>query len=738
MLLRAINVQGFRSISDEWLENCGQFNVLIGKNNSGKSNILTAIEAFFLCIADGRVVRREPPIGREIDFYQRRVDQPITISLVFQLAHAELEEIVDSIMREYPQVRNAAEEIDAEYLCVTLTVCFQPEPYAYISEITLRHGADREAVDSEVLISIGKDAGVNLNANAGSAAAKRLEAEAFRAMRLHLDREAWTRIKAADSNRRLPLRAYLPQIGHHVVAFNELERLFESVSSFEDLSDALTNSMVRAEEDASTLELKPLDATIATFSGDSTFVPEYATAIIGRLSDHKVLHLAEQRRTVGREEAAKLLSLKVSRGGPEILRSIQETVQGLLGVQIDAFQGGLGRRGESVAELDVDNFLVEVNGSGIREALRLVLDVEFEKPQVLLVEEPEVHLHPALEIAMMRFLKRVSANTQVFITTHSTNFLDTSDMENVYLVAKNESTHAQLVGLEEAQARIPQELGIRLSSLFMYDRLVFVEGPSDEAVMREWASTLGANLSQANVGFVAMGGVRNFGYFANEAMMAFFSKRQVRVSFVVDHDEKEEADIARLKQMVGDRASVHVLQKRELENYLLCPRALADFIALKRQMGGNDDSQTADSPTPEVVAERLSEAAEALRPLAVGKRLVKSILAPLFPVDALPAASQSAPITPDLVQSALKSAITSLEARSREIDKKYAQCEAVVDSEWETRKLDLIPGDELIDETCQKFGIRFVKERDAGRLASLFLKDEIGDEISTLIATFAT
>jgi putative ATP-dependent endonuclease of the OLD family len=86
--------------------------------------------------------------------------------------------------------------------------------------------------------------------------------------------------------------------------------------------------------------------------------------------------------------------------------------------------------------MDVDNFLVELNGSGIREALRLILDTTFEEPDILLVEEPEIHLHPGLETAMMRFLKEISKRCQVCITTHSTNFLDSGDYQRVYLVTK--------------------------------------------------------------------------------------------------------------------------------------------------------------------------------------------------------------------------------------------------------------------------------------------------------------
>lgn len=79
--------------------------------------------------------------------------------------------------------------------------------------------------------------------------------------------------------------------------------------------------------------------------------------------------------------------------------------------------------------MDVDDFVVEVNGSGIREALRLVLIAMLNDPVVVLVEEPEVHLHPSLETSVMQYLKSLSQRCQLFVTTHSTNFLDTAEME---------------------------------------------------------------------------------------------------------------------------------------------------------------------------------------------------------------------------------------------------------------------------------------------------------------------
>lgn len=453
--------------------------------------------------------------------------------------------------------------------------------------------------------------------------------------------------------------------------------------------------------------------------------------LLSFLSDTKVLNLTERRTPIGRDEAQQLLSLKVRRGGPEVLRKLQETVSNLLGVQIDAFEGSGRLHSEGAAEMDVDNFIVEANGSGIREALRLILDVEFQHPEILLVEEPEIHLHPALETTIMRYLKSISSDCQVFITTHSTNFLDTSDMRNVYLVSKPESTtNVQLLDLQEAEAQIPKELGLRLSSLFMFDRLLFVEGPSDEAAVREWSSTLGISLSQANLGFIHMGGVHNFGHFASEEVLSLLSKRQVKMWFLVDRDERDEAEVEKLQKLLGENAELMVLTKRELENYMLAPRALVEFITLKRRLANSKAANGADLPTEEELMAAMRECAEELRNLAITKRVVRRLCRPVYPGRNIQAEAEGGS---DAIQAELQRMLTEMQSMRDSASQAYEDIAQQVNENWEADKLSLAPGHELLDLTVQRFGVRYKKDVDAGRLASLMNENEIDDELARLI-----
>jgi putative ATP-dependent endonuclease of the OLD family len=489
--------------------------------------------------------------------------------------------------------------------------------------------------------------------------------------------------------------------------------------------------VVNSQEESITIQNQPLINKVNTFSGEESSIPKYINNLLQKVGKMNVLYLTERRKQIGREEAERLLELKVKRGGDRTLKNIQGTVASLLGVHIDAFDSNSTvSNNQQSAEMDVDNFLVEVNGSGIKEALRLVLDVEFGHPDILLVEEPEIHLHPAIETSMMRYLKRISCDSQVFITTHSTNFLDTAEMNNVYLITKPGSTEIQRLNIGEAEARIPQELGIRLSSLFMFDRLVFVEGISDEDAIREWASTLELNLGQANVGFIHMGGVRNFAYFATESTLKFLSKRQVKMWFLIDRDEKEESEIIKMQNMLGDNAKLQVLSKREIENYLISSKAIKKFIEHKNIA---HCGQSKDLPTENEILAKIDECADEMQQLAIKKRMVKLVLKPIYPDIKSILEDNDESTTVKNASRSIQKIIDQLVLEKEKLESVYSEKSNEIQNTWKTSKLDIVPGDLLIDKVCEYYGVRFKKEKDTSVLASLMEEDEISLEIKKII-----
>lgn len=134
---RAI-IKRFRSAEELTLEDIGEFNVLIGKNNSGKSNILLAIDSFFACLKGGNIVTAEPSIGAEIDFFEKRIAEPLEIELWFSLEPKERTELLRDIIAEAPQMKNAVEAIEpAVGAIVSIKVINTPRRAAFINRVAL-------------------------------------------------------------------------------------------------------------------------------------------------------------------------------------------------------------------------------------------------------------------------------------------------------------------------------------------------------------------------------------------------------------------------------------------------------------------------------------------------------------------------------------------------------------------------------------------------------------------------
>jgi len=372
-----------------------------------------------------------------------------------------------------------------------------------------------------------------------------------------------------------------------------------------------------------------------------------------------------------------------------------------------------------------------VNGSGIREALRLVLDFEFDRPDILLVEEPEIHLHPALEVAMMHYLREASRDAQIFLTTHSTNFLDTGDMQNVYLVSRpGGSTTVELLAVSDLETEIPRELGIRLSSLFMFDQLVFVEGPSDELIIREFAATLGINLGQANVGFVVMGSARNFTHFAAASTINFLAKRRVNLLFLIDRDERTEQQISSLRDRLGEKARLHVLARREIENYLLDSVAISSTIEMRLAAAGR---ASIPAPTEAEIRDAIAECADRLRNFSLMKRITSAVCGPIFiERPNLGESFDSAQLGLSLKDEISRTfeEITSL--RDSLVDRIEEESQKI-DASWATRKFEIVPGADLLDEVFKGYGLRYRKEKDGAEIATRMTSSQIAPEIRAIL-----
>ena len=148
---------------------------------------------------------------------------------------------------------------------------------------------------------------------------------------------------------------------------------------------------------------------------------------------------------------------------------------------------------------------------------------EVQDKTVLLIEEPEVYLHPDYQRRMFAAMRRIAENNQVIFTTHSPIMIaDIWLTESVRQVMLNENgeTRIESVKIEN----VIDELGIRYEDVLNPSLVVFVEGKND---MR-FFEALGITDSKLKI--IYTDGFRAIHYFA---FIKIISSEHVSNNFII-------------------------------------------------------------------------------------------------------------------------------------------------------------------------------------------------------------
>jgi len=137
----------------------------------------------------------------------------------------------------------------------------------------------------------------------------------------------------------------------------------------------------------------------------------------------------------------------------------------------------------------------------------------FEPPAslgVILVDEPEAHLHPKAVRSVARFLEELSRRANsVVVATHHPILLDPGRLptaQRLGVVREGRNRLVQPIN-DASLERLKKETGLTEADLFLFTRLaLFVEGPHDKQVLEAF---FGDELRDAGVFVVPFHGTRN-------------------------------------------------------------------------------------------------------------------------------------------------------------------------------------------------------------------------------------
>lgn len=221
-----------------------------------------------------------------------------------------------------------------------------------------------------------------------------------------------------------------------------------------------------------------------------------------------------------------------------------------------------------------------VEGSGFLQWLSVFALATSPEVDVLLLDEPDAHLHPQLQKELIDRLESLTKNSrkQVFIATHSSEILKYSDPSQILEFRKNDlprylTEDHQKIGLLEG---IGAHYAPRIDKIRRTKKVFFHEGTSDIDVLRAVGKTLGTPLSDD---WVAWKTERSH---KDRKMLWMALKEDIPGLIAISLRDRDEEEVNTVGPELQDKShkqttgfDMRKWRRRHLESYLIAPLALS-------------------------------------------------------------------------------------------------------------------------------------------------------------------
>lgn len=264
---------------------------------------------------------------------------------------------------------------------------------------------------------------------------------------------------------------------------------------------------------------------------------------------------------------------------------------------------------------------LESLSSGEREVVTIVFDFLLRDPQdsIVIIDEPELHLHPELSYRLLRTLRGVAQRNQFILSTHSPDVISASLDQSVLFVsppstesgeAKNQ---ARRVVEDDEMAEVLRTLGHSIGVITLGRRIVLIEGERTSLDKQLYGSILGDAIN--NLVLVPAGGHETIATLAR-SLDAVLSKTVWGVDFFMLCDGDTTAGLrgAATDLEASSKGRFRLLPRYHVENYFLDETVLAECF--RDQVVEGDWLSD-----PKAIRERLRTYAKEMLPYAVALRV---------------------------------------------------------------------------------------------------------------------
>ncbi|MBS1574717.1 MAG: AAA family ATPase [Bacteroidetes bacterium] len=504
MHIKSIRVQGFRNYHDTTIEFNEGVNVIIGHNNAGKTNLLKALSL----ILDNKSSRRleVDDFNKYIDFKQLQAIPPkITITLTIVQSIGE-DLMGDDLVTVSPWLT----ELQEPYTAMLTYVFFLPESEheEYITQMAKLKAEDKKSawltIKHEFLRKyLSKIYGGNpdLQTTADTEALNKFDYQFLHAIR-DVERDMFT-------GRNTLLREVID-------FFMDYEIKNDSAKSLAEKMKEITTHKLTFSEGAQSL-----------------------IALLRTRMEKGREHIMKYAEDTG----AAFNSAKPEFDGQlsevELYSALRLIISYSTGIEIPATHNGLGYNNLIYMSLLLAKMQVDTNGDYLGSNAKVF--------PVLVIEEPEAHLHPSLQYKFLKFLhdNKSQKARQVFITSHSTNITAAVGLDQIICLHTLDDGKLN-VGYpgkvftdddagKNSKAYVQRFLDATRSDMLFARNIILVEGIAEQLLLPTLARCNNKSLEDSHTATIHIGG-RYFDHFLKifDSTKAFTINK--KVACITDRD----------------------------------------------------------------------------------------------------------------------------------------------------------------------------------------------------------